>query len=178
MFYRLSSFFLAVVAGIILGYFVLLHPLISFSITDIQWPKFLTQDINAYLYDREALYIAIAAMIVTLLIPNIFLLAIIMSFVMRYSNLPRAVFYSSFISPLLDYYVSWMKIIQLKERLEINGVSIDIARLIRAEHLDAKAVAMFLTFTLLTIFVFFMLKLLPRKNKNGQRQIDKLHTNA
>lgn len=165
IFFRLSRFFLALVAGVILGYFVLLHPLINFSITDIQWPKFLMQDINAYLYDRGILYISIATMIFILLIPNIFLLAIIVSLAMGYTSSPRTIFYSIFIPPLLDGYLTWVKIIRLKERLELNGVNTNIGTLIRAEHLDAKVFGMFLTYSLFSIFVFVLFKIVATKEQ-------------
>jgi len=150
-------------AGVILGYFVLEAPIIQLSVDAIQWPFDSLKNIHTYLYDRRLGYLMAASMVFVVTIPNLVLVAIAVSFAMRYIHRPRIVFYFTLIWPVLDYVVSLVRILSLKERLALRGLHPELGLLLRAEQLPAKAFGMLLSYVLFTIVVFVVFRLLSSK---------------
>ena len=152
-------------SGVILGYLVLEAPIISFSIADVPLPESILKRIDTYLFDRGAQYLLVASMVFILTIPNILLVAVAVSFAMKYVQRPRTVFYATLIWPVLDYAANCIRITGLKDRLNT-----DILVLIKAENLHTKAFGMLLAYVLFAVIVFVVFRLLSRTRHNPSFQ--------
>lgn len=155
---NLLSAIFAAIAGISLGY---LHfaPIINVPVEpSVQWMVPYLKEIDSYLYNRGAHYVVPAVMLFILAIPNIALVALLVTIVMKFLRRPRTVFYATLIWPVLAYLRYWIDVIRLKAGAEHLGLPSDMAHLPIDVSFPTRAVGYFLMYSLYSIIVVIIFR--------------------
>ena len=146
---------LALISGVILGYFVFDMPIIPIAAGSVirGLAPFL-KGVDAWFFERGAQYLFVAALIFIAAIPNVALLSVAVALTMKLLCRPRAVFYATLAWPILHFIFEGEKVIRIRARLEHLGFNHDLETVLRAEGLHIKAATVFLVYALLSVLVF------------------------
>jgi hypothetical protein len=160
-FRRLLLAIFAVLAGAALGY---LHysPIVSLPLEpSVVWMAPYLKGVDAYFSSLGAQYVVVALVLFILAIPNIVVVALVVSGAMKLLRHPRTVFYFTFIWPALAYLAYWLDVLHLKSGAQRLGLPSDIEHLPTDPSFPGKAISFLLIYSLYTLLVVVIFRFMP-----------------
>lgn len=165
-FRNLLSVALAAMAGAMLGY---LHysPVVDIPIASgIQWMAPYLKGIESYLYHQGLQYSLLAVVLFFLSIPNIVLVALLVSLAMKALRRPRMVYYATLIWPALAYLAYWFDVFRLKIGAARLGLPSDLEHLPVDVRFPTKAVGYLLIYSLYSLLVWAIFRFILRAGRH------------